>query len=271
MNGDGNGGDYRRWRRQPSCGRAGPDEIRGLGGSDILEGVGGDDFLDGGEGDDLILAGGAGDRIVGGAGADVADYSGLTEAVMIVDNGMYGGTPETLLVWPADDSEDAPGTIEGVETIIATDHDDLIVIGMGAAREVHSGAGNDLLFGSFFDDVLDGGDGNDILAGLWGDDVITTGDGVDFIYVDRDIENGATTGHGHDVVTDFDVTMDVLIVEYDADQESYDPFADLTQTAEGALLTMADDSSILLLGVDVMELNAMNLMVQAENNYLTVG
>ncbi len=245
-------------------GGAGPDEIRGLGGNDILEGVGGDDFLDGGDGDDVILAGGAGDQIVGGSGTDVADYSGLSEGIRIFDGSRFGA-PGSLMVQAADGSG-APGSIEGVETIIGSGQDDTIFVGMGSVREIRAGDGDDLIFGSFFDDVIDGGAGNDVLAGFLGDDVITTGGGVDFIFVDRDIENGATTGHGHDVVTDFDVTMDVLVVEYDADQESYDPFADLTQTAEGALLTMADDSSILLLGVDVMELNAMNLMVQAEDN-----
>ena len=107
---------------------------------------------------------------------------------------------------------------------------------------------------------------------MGGDDLIIAGEGFDFVFVDRHTAfNAAAEGDGHDVVTDFNPTMDMLIIQYDAFIETHDPFADLTQTAEGALLSYTDDASILLAGVNLSDLNAGNLTIFEDTSFVQIA
>ena len=167
---------------------------------------------------------------------------------------------------------DAPsGGAVDIERIIGSEFDDVLVAQATSVTEIDGGAGNDTVFGSFGNDNLFGGSGDEQMAGLFGDDVITTGDGFDIIFFDREPDGlGGTTGHGHDVVTDFDPLSDLLLVEYDSNVETYDPFAGLTETGEGVLLTMADDSSVFLQGIQISDLNQGNLGALEEDEYVSV-
>ena len=55
---------------------------------------------------------------------------------------------------------------------------------------------------------------------------------------------------------------------YDQAGTPYDPFANLTQTTEGALVSMAGDASVLLQGVDMFERNLSNLGAVADDPYV---
>ncbi len=241
----------------------------GTSGDDLFTGTSYDEIFEGYEGNDTLTGDNLTDIFIGGDGIDTADYSANSIGVAVVDYSYPDGSgPAPLLVEAYDPNTYEPGDqggLEGVERVIGTDFADVFQIVFGEVTYIEAGAGDDIVLGSFSDDTLDGGTGNDQIGGLEGDDLILTGDGFDFVFVDRDVDDGPSTGDGYDVVTDFDPMMDVLMVEYDSHLESYDPFADLTQTAEGALLSYASDASILLQGVDISDLNAYNLMLLEEN------
>ena len=234
---------------------------------DLFVGVAGAETFDGGIGDDTLAGDNLEDYFFGGDGVDTFDFSDNTIGVQVVDLGYGGGNGPNLVIDDANgDFVSSTGGAEGVERMIGTDLNDVFMIIEGDVTYIDAGAGDDVVLGSFGDDTLLGGDGNDQMGGLEGDDLITTGAGVDFIFVDRDTAAGPATGDGHDTVTDFDPTLDVLIVQYDAFVETYDPFADLSQTADGALLSYAPDASILLEGVDIADLNAANLWIAEDNS-----
>jgi hypothetical protein len=65
-----------------------------------------------------------------------------------------------------------------------------------------------------------------------------------------------TGGAGDDVLTG---TPAFWTLASSGDDPAVDPFADITQAADGALVTYADDSSIPVLGGDATALNATNL------------
>ena len=238
---------------------------------DLFVGVAGAETFDGGIGDDTLTGDNLDDFFLGGSGVDTFDFSDNTTGVQVVDLGYGSGTPNLVIDAMGDDILTATGGTAEVERMIGTDQDDVFMIIEGDVTYIDAGAGDDIVLGSFVDDTLLGGSGNDQIGGLEGDDLITTGDGVDFVFVDRDSQTGVITGDGYDVVTDFDPTLDVLIVQYDAFVESYDPFANLTQTAEGALLSYTTDASILLEGVDVTELTFANLWAVEDQGSIGVA
>ncbi len=250
---------------------------------DLFVGTAADETFDGGAGNDTLTGDNLNDYFFGGDGVDTFDFSDNTIGVQVVDLGLstlppIGSPPPpptaNVVVASTDnlDISSAVGGSLGIERMIGTDHDDMFMIINGDVTFIDGGAGNDIVLGSNGNDTLIGGTGDDQMGGLDGNDLITTGDGFDFVFVDRDtFGNTVPVGDGHDIVTDFDPTMDLLIVQFDAYFESYDPFADLTQTTDGALLTYADDASILLQGVDVTDLNASNLLTFEEQVNLLGG
>ena len=178
------------------------------------------------------------------------------------------------MIWEVTELVDAPfgsGQVEravekqsytGVEHIIGTAFDDAIFvddapaftnasIGTGQGYTIETAGGNDLVVGSIRDDILSLGDGDDAVAAGLGDDVITLGAGFDAVDVSLD-------GDGHDVVTDFNPAEDVFVftVPYG---DQVDLLSFVSQTADGALISYAPDSSILVLDADMSDLNSDNL------------
>ncbi len=235
----------------------------GTEGNDLFTGTEYRETFQGNGGDDTLTGDVYGDVFDGGDGVDTLDLSGMTFGLVAT-----GGPDETYGtgieirqgVTTVYGGEEPPvGYADNIERIIGSDFDD----GLGGFNSnvtyLDGGAGNDQLVGSFGDDTLIGGLGDDFLFGNLGDDLITSGDGFDMIYAASSDINGAYSPNGHDIVTDFDVAMDMLLILYDPQVETFDPFANLTQTAEGALVTMSPDASVLLEGVDVFDLNLSNL------------
>lgn len=77
------------------------------------------------------------------------------------------------------------------------------------------GAGNDLLEGSAYKDILYGGDGDDTIRGSFGPDVIEGGSGSDLLHGDQDSDS-ILGGHGTDFLYGGD-GADALYGDYDDD------------------------------------------------------
>ena len=247
-------------------------------GDDVTSGTAGGDVLQLLGGDDLAHAGIGFDEIHGGEGFDTVDFSAWTAGVAI--NPDEWGPMEAYAL-PQDRYSGSSGEnvtlLASVERVVGTASDDVVVMEGTSIREVALGDGADIVEGSAGSDVIDlgagedrvwagagddlirAGAGQDFVEGGLGDDTIFTGDGFDFVIVDRRTDGVTSWGDGRDVVEDFDPTQDTLVVEYLPGYGDYDPLADLVQTAEGALLSYAEGSSVLLRGVDVADLNGSNL------------
>ncbi len=236
----------------------------GTAGDDVFYGTSTDETFDLGAGDDLVFGSGGSDVVLGGSGWDTVDYSGWSQGLEVwdsfYDTGVAGQVSALKDPWGTTDR------LQDVEALVTTEYDDLISIRTGTIRDIRTLGGNDLIEGSVGDDTIDAGSGDDMIAGMGGDDLIFSGTGQDMVFVDRETGSGVPVGHGHDIVADFDPTMDILLVEYELN-EPYDPLADITQTADGALLSYAEGSSVLLLGVDAADLNEFNVMGYEETIY----
>ncbi|MDU8943535.1 hypothetical protein [Ovoidimarina sediminis] len=243
--------------------------VYGTDGDDIFQGQFDYAIYDGGLGNDTLLAVTTQDNFRGGEGTDTADYSGFETGVGIF-NEDYGFEPQLVVEiydpYGYPDPYTQRGLLEDVERIIGTDYDDAFFITTNTVTYIDAGAGNDLILASFDDDEVLGGDGNDQIAGLFGDDILSGGAGADEFYFDRDDDGlGGTTGHGNDVILDFNPLEDVMLIEYDAWLGPLDPLS-LVQTVDGGLLVqVADDSSVFLAGLAEGDLNSMNLFAIEED------
>ncbi|SMB26121.1 protein of unknown function [Sterolibacterium denitrificans] len=174
-----------------------------------LLGGAGNDELRGFNGRDDVLAGGAGnDTLAGGSGSDTYHF-GLGDGLDMIDEGYTAGEDTVALgagVTPADVT--VRWTMQGDMTITLSDGSRLTVRGQAdtwslergieqlrfadgtvwdraalAARALAATDGNDVIVGSYEDDILDGGAGNDHFQNLGGDDtyLFGVGDGQDVI------------------------------------------------------------------------------------------
>ncbi|MDQ2089965.1 CARDB domain-containing protein [Marimonas arenosa] len=235
-----------------------PSLITGTDGADTLTGSSGPDVINALAGDDLIFVSAGPDHVDGGDGFDTADFSGLSSGVTLI-NDPYTAPGDVLMLDPA--TGGLAQSFDNIEAIIGTDFNDTISLRNTGVHTVNLGAGDDIAEGSAGNDTMLGGDGFDWLIGAEGDDLITLGAGADMFSVIREDTGTLIRGHGNDIITDFDVTEDVLHVLIN-NGTSYDPLADVTQTTEGTLLTYADGASVLLLGVDSADLTAANFFVE---------
>jgi Ca2+-binding RTX toxin-like protein len=229
----------------------GDDVINGGGGSDTILGGSGNNVIDGGADDDFIVVDHGSSKLMGGAGNDnlfdtfgssvavysgnVADYqitrTGLTD-FQITDtiSGRDGwdnthGLTNAVFADGAVDLVDlsGPGIItDGDDVLFASLTDSIIDGGLGndyilgwTGNDVLSGgAGSDYINATVGNDTIYGGDGNDNLDGAEGDDVINGGVGNDNLYgsVGNDIFTG---GSGADTfnfsdVDTYDQTTDTI-------------------------------------------------------------
>ena len=199
---------------------------------------------------------------------DITDPTAPTLATFLVNAGDVG--PESGIFVSAKDSpSDEPlfivsNEVSGTLTVYeltqpnteGTRRDDEL-IGTIFADEIDGGkgddfiyanAGNDILFGGDGRDLLDGGRGNDRLDGGKGHDTLTTGLGADIILVNR-------SGGGRDIVTDFDTTLDAILLgpgirltrtrldDHDGDG-SADLVLDFNRGGSLVLLGVSDPSAI---------------------------
>jgi len=211
-------------------GGSGNDRLYGYGGNDVLMGGAGNDQLYGGDGNDILIGGAGNDYMDGGRGSDtyvfnrgdgqdtIYDYrysanemnviqfrEGVTkEDVIFAQDGndlliKIKGTDDSLRVkywfdrWSFNNYRGfifrfADGTelkAEEVERIVysGTAGDD-VLYGTKGNNVIEGGAGNDRIYGYEGNDTLIGGPGNDYMEGGEGNDtyVFGKGDGQDTIY-----------------------------------------------------------------------------------------
>ena len=172
-------------------GTPGDDVVAGLGGDDIVTGGGGDDLVCGGAGTDLVTAGAGADRLHGGRGDDE-----VHDVVVDSDDQALVGGPgrdALLLGWRVSDGgEEVPvrmltdfarGTAvvgdtgaafparsfhrvearfsEGTWAVVGTPGPDHYVAHQYMSVHARTGAGRDVVEGSWHDDVISGGRGRD--------------------------------------------------------------------------------------------------------------
>ena len=123
------------------------------------------------------------------------------------------------------------------------------ITGNGAENQLAGGAGNDTIDGGAGSDYLFGNAGQDRLRGGAGDDVLKGNAGGDVFVYDA-------AQSGHDVILDFTVGTDRLNVKAGLASAAA-LLAGTTADADGnAVLHLAADTSITLIGVNPDELTA---------------
>jgi Ca2+-binding RTX toxin-like protein len=182
--------------------------VLGGAGDDTVNGDAGDDLLRGGPGNDLIQAGAGADRSYAGSGndgindqiepvpgqvmaagpgrhdylasMDFYDARGRYQRHVVGRIDMTGGTARAhfghhTVVVALPDFEDVSSPAGDLWTILGTDGPDEISAGfLDTAVRLYARGGNDRVFGSDQDDVIDGGPGHDVGNGWGGHDRIVS-------------------------------------------------------------------------------------------------
>ncbi|MDZ4062731.1 MAG: hypothetical protein U1C75_16310, partial [Brevundimonas sp.] len=191
-------------------GGIGSDNLFGGDGRDVIVGGGGDDFIDGGSGSDTLD---------GGAGFDTLSFvTSLTGAVVDLERGVATSAGQDR--------------VQGFER----------VVGSAYADQIIGSANADTLEGRGGHDTLSGGGGADILIGGRGNDTLTGGAGADRIVF--------STGDGEDVVTDFEVGQDRLVVH------GHTAYQELRQVGADTLVVLSGGDSLLLRGITASTLTS---------------
>lgn len=186
------------------------DTVRAGDGNDQVWGGSGHDTLFGEDGDDMLYGGTGNDQLNGGAGHEMLE----------------GGAGDDALIGGA-----------GKDTLNAGAGNDMLGGGFGKDT-LEGGAGNDRLFGRLGADRLIGGDGDDKINGGKQNDKLTGGAGADrFIFTDT---------FGKDVVTDFEVGLDLIVL---------DGPAQIIQKARATVLA-TDNGKVVLVGIDASDLTS---------------
>ncbi|MFN3210007.1 MAG: peroxidase family protein, partial [Roseovarius sp.] len=182
---------------------------------DILKGLSGEDDLQGGDGNDHIYGHRQADTIAGGAGSDT----------------LKGGHNNDLI--DGGDDDDYISGQKGQDTLLGQAGDDNIFGGDGSDL-MRGGDGNDTLRGQNGNDTLEGGDGDDRLVAGRGNDLLTGGAGSDcFVF--------STADAGHNVVTDFEVGVDLLKID-----DIADPMLVVEIVGDDRVYTLGTDWSLTL-------------------------
>ncbi|WP_213285626.1 CHRD domain-containing protein [Bradyrhizobium sp. sGM-13] len=243
-------------------GTPGDDFLPGLGGNDIIRGLAGNDRLEGGDGDDIIRGGQGDDDINTGAGNDLVFGGRGNDTVggMAGSDTVFGGAGDDFIAWndPTGDvvfGDAGNDTLRGgdvaADTIFGGGGDDLIravanqQLADHAPDRLFGDRGNDTIIGGNADDTIEGGAGDDTLAGFGGADQ----------FVFRESEPG------NDLITDFDVTQDVAVLDgFGAD---FDPLDNLSAAASGTTLDLGEGNQVVFVGLLPTEFDAANFLVTA--------
>lgn len=188
------------WHDDWLVGTTSDDMIQGLGGNDTIFAGLGNDTIHAGNGTDTIYAqssapyGGAAafgnDTAYGDGGNDTLDYSLTTSWVTLYGDGA------------------SYSTLDGNDKLIGGSASDKLVGGNGDDR-LYGGAGSDVLYGDH--ETSNGTGGSDLLVGGTGSDQLYGGLGDDYF----SFKNGdsAPSYYGSDVVKDFDMIHDHIVIE----------------------------------------------------------
>lgn len=196
-------------------GTARNDNLAGTAQDDVVWGLAGaDTYRWGGEGNDTFHAGSGGENYDANRYNTNYDDVKMTTAWNGGDTLILTGKTGALVVMPTTEAGSArigKATLQfnEVERIIGTDGNDTIragsasFVGSNGVNEgltISTGAGNDLVMATKFDDNIDGGIGNDTIYAGGGHDFIQSSTGNDLIYGgagDENIRWGIGDAHWH--------------------------------------------------------------------------
>ena len=256
-------------------GNDGHDTLNGGEGRDRLEGGAGFDTLDGGEGDDVYLystdSNGWIDTIQD-TGSSLKDRLVATEdnVEFRLQSDFSAQNGIEIITARRNDNVTIGGSDEGVNW----DFTDVILRGIS---EINGGEARDIIHGSSRDNTINGGAGPDQLYGGKGRDTLNGGEDSDFLFGElgrdnlfggagNDVLNGGKgrdfltggagfdmfefeAGAGHDVITDFEVSADLI------DLSSFDgelSFEDLSfRSTDSGVRVFFEGSSVVLENVEM--------------------
>ncbi|WP_374382983.1 calcium-binding protein [Dongia sp.] len=220
-------------------------------GDSIVElGTGQDQFI-GGSGFDQVYASGTG-SFDGGSGYDtidltLSDPNSIDLDLLATTGSIVVRNFDTVLINRSD-------VATGDDVIRLTDGADYVSSGGGNDHLMGRG-GNDTLVGGAGDDWLEGGSGNDILSGHAGTNLMTGGEGADQFHFDLS---------AHTIVTDFNGAEGDTILWVRPSSMPKPDFGTImsyvTDTEDGALLTLGPERSLLLEGISKADLSATNFV-----------
>ncbi len=228
----------------------GDDTVIGANGNDTLGGGDGDDSVTGGSGDDIIYGGDGDDNVSGDQGSDtIYGFDG--------DDHIDGGAGSDIII-----------SRKGADTVLGGDGDDMVWGGL-ANDQITGHDGNDTLGGGHGSDTIAGGLGSDVIFNGFGDDTVNGGSGADTLwggFDDDQLTGGAgadsfryTLTGGNDHITDFDLDEDIFDLT-ETGITGLDTLASTaTDTADGLLVTLSEDTSVLFTGLNVSDLSLMTI------------
>ncbi|PJI84348.1 uncharacterized protein (TIGR01370 family) [Yoonia maricola] len=147
------------------------------------------------------------------------------------------------------------GTSGADELIGGTGDDDIAgaqgadtITGDAGDDNLRGNRGQDTIYGGEGDDTLAGGKGHDYLDGGVGDDILTGGKGHDELFGGEGSDQFVfAASSGWDVIADFDVAVDVLVVENLEILESY-------ETSDALVLELEWNTQVELTGLSLDDL-----------------
>lgn len=151
---------------------------------------------------------------------------------------------------------------EGSDTLIGSSGSDTLNGGK-QADFLDGGKGADSLDGGWGQDTLEGGDGNDFLSGNIGNDTIFGGTGNDTLSGGSENDTFVfQTGHGDDIITDFNLSNDSLDLTETAAgfTNAEEVLAAATDTEEGLLIDLSGGDSLLLSDISADDISRINLV-----------
>ncbi|MCG8473591.1 MAG: C80 family cysteine peptidase, partial [Desulfobacterales bacterium] len=162
------------------------DLIQTLAGTDTIDSGAGDDRIWAGDGNDTIRSGDGNDLLVGGFGADALDGGeGSDSLVYLGDEQGRIGVSVSLFLGSGSGADAEGDEIRNVENLYGTDFNDTLE-GDDTANFLSGGGGDDLLVGRDGDDVLTPGSGNDHIDGGSGSDWLLYADAPTGVNIDLD-------------------------------------------------------------------------------------
>ena len=222
-------------------GGAGADTIFSVNGDDVVYGGTERDVIYGGAGDDRLFSDGGDDQVYGNAGNDFIDRDNG-------DDSLFGGQ--------GDDTIEA-----GAGDVVFGNKGIDLILGDGAGSVLYGNEDNDVIIAGNGEDTVYGGQGDDVILmgtlsgfvyGNTGNDTIYGGEeNTDTIYYLR-------AGQGQDVIFNFEIGQDIIVLGRDALPEGASQITDIKiETIAGRVnLQLAGTGSIELDGVeeaDVLE------------------
>lgn len=251
---------------------AAAQSIDGSAFSDFLFGSDTNNHIFGRAGDDAISAQGGNDIIFAGSGADIIDGGAGFDFINFQDDGAdHSGAPSqgvsaNLATGIVTDQFGDTDSVSNVEGIVGSEGSDTLIgnseantlLARGGDDTVSGGAGDDTLAGWSGDDTISGDEGHDVIIGDVGDDILSGGLGADTYRFATFAD--ASGDFGHDTITDFDVTQDILDLSLFEVENIADFQAISADDGTNTTISIGVNRSITLNGVTVEQFSASNFV-----------